>query len=253
MATFLQQPEPRRGGLRLLLVLPLMLWPTAGRAAGKTPLFRVGRATVWKSGSGLLFRAGLAIDADGAPRAYRPKPGRGLDDLPNAGRPGHWWAIVTRNGRPSGQPVVQGRHDPAPGYYVSSTALVDPDREPQDPRAYVDASRVPYVVLPPQARRAGARLGDFAVALVPKTGRHAFALFADIGPREKLGEGSIALARALGIPSSPREGGAEGGVVYLVFPGSGNGRPRPLAVIRREGQRRLAAWGGLERLRRVLP
>jgi hypothetical protein len=39
----------------------------------------------------------------------------------------------------------------------------------------------------------------------------------------KYGEGSIALARALGIPSSPRNGGCADGVTFVVFPGSSKG------------------------------
>jgi hypothetical protein len=49
-----------------------------------------------------FFLSKLAIDADGAPRAYHPALPRrpsgsppGLDDLRNAGRPGNWFAIVT--------------------------------------------------------------------------------------------------------------------------------------------------------------
>ena len=42
----------------------------------------------------VVFRAGLSIDADGAPNAYH-RDGRGLDHLANAGRPGSWWGLVT--------------------------------------------------------------------------------------------------------------------------------------------------------------
>ena len=48
-------------------------------------------------------------------------------------------------------------------------------------------------------------LGDLAVVIRPETGAHAYAIIADIGPQNRVGEGSIALANVLGIPSSARE------------------------------------------------
>jgi hypothetical protein len=54
-----------------------------------------------------------------------------------------------------------------------------------------------------------------------------FALVADLGPSDKIGEGSVALAQALGHnPFVIRDGrklvdrAIGGGVVYVVFPGS---------------------------------
>lgn len=88
----------------------------------------------------------------------------------------------------------------------------------------VNAETVPYFVLPGgQYKHLGIKLGD--IAAVRYNGKVAFAVFADVGPRHKLGEGSIALAQELGIPASPRTGGVRGGVEYMVFPGSGNGTP----------------------------
>src|SRR5271154_5866982 len=56
---------------------------------------RVGQAPIWQLGDGaaFLFRSGMTIDADGAPNAYNPED-TGLDDLYNAGQPGHWDGIV---------------------------------------------------------------------------------------------------------------------------------------------------------------
>jgi hypothetical protein len=50
------------------------------------------------------------------------------------------------------------------------------------------------------------------------------AIFGDVGPRNKLGEGSTCLAQNLGINSDPNRGGTSGGVEYTVFPGSGRGQ-----------------------------
>jgi hypothetical protein len=54
---------------------------------------------------------------------------------------------------------------------------------------------------------AGAGLGDYAVVINRKTGALSYAICGDIGPRRKIGEASIAAAKAVGVPSSPRDGG----------------------------------------------
>src|SRR6185437_6711449 len=106
------------------------------------------------------------------------------------------------------------------------------------------ASKIQYVAIPPETDGWGVKLGDFAVVMNSRSGRVAFAIVADIGPPAKLGEGSIALADAIGIASSPRDGGLTGGVVYAIFPGSGRETPRSAADIDREGQRLFDALGG---------
>src|SRR2546430_2223429 len=79
----------------------------------------------------------------------------------------------------------------------------------------LNSDNIPYVVLPPSlARETGAKLGD--LVQVSYHGRTCFAVYGDVGPEGKLGEGSIALARKLGIPKNPNTGGAEGGVSYTV-------------------------------------
>jgi hypothetical protein len=228
---------------------PLELLTTVGGAAVRRR----------KGESAFFFTAGMSIDADGAPRAYHPAlPGRpggappGLDDLRNAGRPGNWFGIVTDA---RGHPVVQRRGDPAPGFYVSATSLVYRNGlGAGDPRRYVDASEIPFFVLPAPALHVGhARLGDFGAVWNRHNGKLAFAILADLGPKTRIGEGSIALAKALGIPESPLTGGAAGGVVYVVFAGSGNGFARPLAQIRANGAKLLKSWGGVSRLETVVP
>ena len=58
---------------------------------------------------------------------------------------------------------------------------------------------------------------------------------------DRIGEGSVALAENLGIRSNARNGGAHRGILYLLFPGSGNGRPRTIEEINSEGQKLLQA------------
>lgn len=86
-----------------------------------------------------------------------------------------------------------------------------------------------------------------------RTRKLAFAIFADIGPKTRIGEGSMALARELGIRDSPLSGGAADGIAYVVFAGSGNGFARPLAQIRANGKQLLERWGGLARLEGIAP
>lgn len=195
---------------------------------------------IWHFGdsSAFFFAAGMTIDADGAPNAYNPE-NTGLDDLSNAGSPGHWDGVLQDD---DGNPLVQGPSDPFPGYYISCTALSDRTKPPHDPARFVDASRIPYIVLPREvARQTGAWLGDLAVVMNARSGKYSYAIFADVGT---LGEGSIALADNLGIWSDARQGGRRGGIFYLVFPGSGNGQPRSVDEINSDAEKAFQEWGG---------
>jgi hypothetical protein len=203
----------------------------------------------------VVFQAGMEIDADGAYRAYHPPPDsdKGLDNLDNAGHPGNWFGVVTDNGEANGTPVVQKSDDPAPGFFVSATSLEDPTFNRADPRRYVDAEHIPYIVLP-SGLGAGAGLGDYAVVINRKTGDQSYAICGDIGPRRKIGEASIAAAKAVGVPSSPRVGGVSAKIIfYLVFAGSGDHRPKTLEQINTAGENLFAKWGGLERVKQCFP
>ena len=84
-------------------------------------------------------------------------------------------------------------------------------------------------------------------------GKIAAAIVADeSAPELPLGEGSIALASALGIDSDPRHGGIEKGVGYVIYPGSGNGKPRALNEIVSASESHFQRWGGLQMLRGCL-
>ena len=145
----------------------------------------------------------MDVDVDGAPTAYGPANKKTLDILAHARyrgrRHGEIVGYLTDDDNPR-IPILQGPHDPAPGYYISQTAFTDPTRHRDaDPLRYVDASRINYVVLGNRAHHLGARLGDFVAVYSNRTHRSAFALVADDG-NPSGDEGSLHLLQALGYP-----------------------------------------------------
>ncbi|MBT5021996.1 hypothetical protein HOK51_10060 [Candidatus Woesearchaeota archaeon] len=170
------------------------------------------------------FTAKMSIDADGSPRAYHPTDNSlALDNLGNAGSPGNWWGISTDS---KGNPYIQTESQPYPGFYISTTALSDGTKKNNDPARYVDSEKIPYFVLSKELKaKLGAKLGDVGVVISKNTGKKSGAIFADVGPGGKIGEASIKLAENLGFTVSAKKGGTKGEFVYVVFPGSGNGKP----------------------------
>jgi hypothetical protein len=178
------------------------------------------------------YVAGAMIDADGANSQFGKQPAyargnKGSDYLANGGmgigKNGQTiivqpWArnIVIMNPA-TGQP----REFPG-GVIASKTTYKHRDKAADDPAAYVDSETVPYIAVPPIIRT-GVKsivLGCRAVLTNLQNGRKVEAAVIDIGPRTKIGELSIAAARALGIPSSPRNGGTSDKIVhYELFPG----------------------------------
>jgi hypothetical protein len=199
-------------------------------------------------GDAVLFQSGMYIDADGAPNAYGPH-NRGLDFTANAVRGGRFLSVALH---PDGRPVIQ-RSGRFKGYYVSTTSLHNAAGSPTNPATYVDARKIPYIVLPPEfMKQFGVALGDLAVVSNQRNGRSSFAIFADVGPHGKIGEGSVALARALGLNDDPRHGGTDSSsIAYLVFPNSGlgPGKLRSAKEIRSSALRVYRRWGGARRLR----
>jgi hypothetical protein len=245
-------------------------------AQGKGKKVRVAKQVMGLKGKAPFFvRSRLAIDADGAPDAYHPgyscEPKKvmkfktkahpewgcvpthdsyaGQDWLQNAGDPKGFYGIVYRDAGRT-QLCVQGKGDPREGFYVSSTALMDKAKRaknPCDPTAYVDSNTIPFVSLPRELfEKKLIALGDFAYVYDLKSKKGTGAIVGDVGPRGKIGEASIAVAKALGASGVVKHGGGIGAdqVVYLLFPRSGDGQPRDAATIEREAARLLEAWGG---------
>jgi len=143
----------------------------------------------------------MDVDVDGAPNAYGP-PGVQTLDIPlNA----HYLnradkEIVGYLIDEHGRPIVQGPNDPFPGYYISQTAFTDlGNRNERDPRRYVDARNINYVVRGDVARRRGVRVGDFVSVYSKRTGRVVFGIVGDTG-NPSGDEGSLHLLQDLGYP-----------------------------------------------------
>lgn len=94
---------------------------------------------------------------------------------------------------------------------------------------YIDSESIPYFVLPLGFAEAhGIELGDIGAVIYRN--QLSFAVFADNGPADKIGEGSIKLAENLGHSPwndwvagetfSTHGGISEAQVVYIVFPDS---------------------------------
>lgn len=201
----------------LLVSLFLFLGKIYAQNCHKKLITVINNVKVWQlvnSSQCYFFKSKMAIDADGSPRAYHPK-NIGLDDLRHAGSKGHWWGIATNK---NGKPFVQTAKDPYPGYYVSTTSLCDARYPEHDPRKYVNSEKIPYIALPPElVKLSNTKLGDVGYVYNTKTQKGSFVIFADTGPKGKIGEGSIYLAKKLGINDSPRIGGQTSGVIYFVF------------------------------------
>ena len=144
-----------------------------------------------------------------------------------------------------GWPGGSGKGD---RHYQTQTSYTLADRTP------IDANAVPYFVLPQPVswpKSFGIWLGD--VAAVFYEGKLSFAVFADFGGTDTIGEGSIQLLRELGMERL-KEGrivnrGTPPGVVTVVFPGSRPAlRCRSMAELidetRRRGREHLDALFG---------
>jgi hypothetical protein len=143
----------------------------------------------------------MDVDVDGAPNAYGPPGMETLDVLLDA----HYLnradkEIVGYLVGEDGSPILQGPDDPFPGYYISQTAFSDIDNQNErDPRGYVDARTINYVVRGNAARRRGVRVGDFVAAYSKRTRKSVFAIVGDTG-NPTGNEGSLHLLQDLGYP-----------------------------------------------------
>lgn len=143
----------------------------------------------------------MDVDVDGAPNAYGPPGKQTLDILLDA----HYLnradkEIVGYLIDEHNRPILQSPKDPFPGYYISQTAFTDIENQNEkDPRRYVDARNINYVVRGDVARRRGVRVGDFASVYSKRTRKGVFAIVGDTG-NPTGDEGSLHLLQDLGYP-----------------------------------------------------
>lgn len=156
-----------------------------------------------------------------------------------------------------GVPLLQKDDDPKPGYYVSTTALKQPGLPANTQRAQLDSNEISFIVIPRNwqtEKYEDIQLGDFAYVYRKSNKTFSPAIVGDLGPTRKLGEGSVALHRALGNdPFTIRPDGrrrayrgiSAGDVVYLIFPNSRTTEKLfTVELIKQEAGRLLAEFGG---------
>jgi len=195
------------------IALALALCATVGSHAQKTKRHRSFEMRTHR----------MDVDVDGAPNAYGPPDKETLDTLLDA-------HILNRADKEivgyliddDGSPILQGPDDPFPGYYISQTAFSDLENQNErDPRCYVDARNINYVVRGNAARRRGVRVGDFATVYSKRTRKSVFAIVGDTG-NPTGDEGSLHLLQDLGYPFHDGKNDAveEAEIVVRFYPNS---------------------------------
>ena len=175
------------------------------------------------------FTADADIDADGAngqngaPAAYRSDDS-GTEFLANGGMKIVAGKVVCAHAWARHIVLLDIDNEPRvfPGGVIASTTWYHiPGKALNDPAAYVDAETIPYIVIPPLIVQQTAGVVRGCKARVTWKGKSIDCVVADRGPKGKIGELSIAAARAIGLPSSPKNGGTEKPEVqYELWPGT---------------------------------
>jgi hypothetical protein len=251
-----------------------------------------GKVAVWAdpAGKSLFFIGGLKTNTDGAKRSYNVTDFWGedtaLNNLCNAmddscgglGQDGlRQRRIMTQKARADGWPANELRGTrispdiipfsggkPCPevdGFLVSSTALENRSvSNVCDLSRYVDAIKTPALVIPKGASAftgRGVAKGDLVVAMGSGAQDPVFAIVGDLGPANKLGEGSIAMAgKLLGKTAEPKNykeiktSWQVPRALILIFPRTGheNDPFSMIAELDAAGGAAFRDWGGLERI-----
>lgn len=238
--------DPAKGGMKEVAKkavepMPAELRKTPGDAGKAARFFDVGGGV------------GEAGDVGGAVAASVPLPRPAPKDGPRAEMPSYYTRPYGAPPAPGtsaagvGSALIQtaigaytgrGTHTKVAGMtidtdgdlsnadpHLAAMARRDPYRQAQTSVRYsngrsLDPTRVPYVVIP--IGYGDAKNGE--LVMVEYNGRSTLAVVGDRGPKHRFGEGSMALAVALGINPSGTSGGVGSGVKYT-FLGQTVGRP----------------------------
>ena len=176
----------------------------------------------------VFFTADGDIDADGAngqnggPAAYKAD-NSGTEDLANGGMKIHQGKVICAHSWARSIVILGTDDEPRvfPGGIIASkTWYRHREKHEDDPAAYVDAETVPYIVVPPLIINKTHGVVRGCKARVTRGERSVDCVVADRGPAGKIGELSIAAARAIGINLSPRHGGTDTPeLLYELWPG----------------------------------
>lgn len=174
------------------------------------------------------FTADADIDADGANGQNGSQPaykvdGTGSELLANGGMRIVGGKVICAQAWARDIVILGDDNEPKvfPGGVIASmTWYRHPGKRMDDPAAYVDAETIPYIVVPPMIVQRTAGVVRGCRARVSYKGRSIDCVVADLGPNNRIGELSIAAARALDLPSSPKHGGTDQpAVFYELWPG----------------------------------
>ncbi|WP_232924735.1 glycoside hydrolase family 75 protein [Pseudomonas cichorii] len=126
----------------------------------------------------------------------------------------HWARSIVILGSDNEPKIFPG------GVIASTTWYRVPGKALDDPAAYVDSETVPYIVVPPLIVQKTVGVVRGCLARATWNGKSVDCVVADLGPKNRVGELSIALARELGINPSPRNGGlSKPEILYELWPG----------------------------------
>ena len=186
---------------------------------------RIDNTSIFWNGTRMSYMAGFAVDCDGSPRAYHSKSSAlGEDSWSSACYPdGNFQDILACDH--VGKPVVQtglSEGEPAKDFFIAMTSYQHAKFGKYDVRRYVDANTVPYGVINGKLRKMVPPkfLGCYGEVRNLKNGIVVPFVTADVGPSNRVGEGSTKLVHLLGYPkASPRNGVDERVFQWSFYPG----------------------------------
>jgi hypothetical protein len=157
--------------------------------------------------AGIIFLAGMAIDADGAPNAYGPSGTEPSDYLANAGSKSDCWGMACDS---DGNPYVRKVYHPYQAYYVSTISLQNAQFPDTNPDHNLNSVEIPFIVLP-TSDSLSCQTGDLGLIYNINTDDNTYIIVGNRGPNVR--EAIICAARCLSVDCGPKTGMRFGGSV----------------------------------------